>query len=117
MSPSPVPPQTTISLPVQTAVCHFRAAGALVVVVAVQALVVGLYRPPVLNLLLLKKSVPPQIIISLPDQIAAWSVELSAALAHTSVFGDAAWPADFIVRLAAHLSTLRVGGMTALLSH
>ena len=40
-----------------------------------------------------------------------------AALAHTSVFGDAAWPADFISRLAAHLSALRVGGMTALLSH
>ena len=40
-----------------------------------------------------------------------------AALAHTSVFGDAAWPAEFIVRLAAHLSALRVGGMTAFLSH
>lgn len=40
---------------------------------------------------------------------------VQAALAHTSVFGDAAWPAAFAARLAAHLSTLRQGGMIALL--
>jgi hypothetical protein len=41
------PPQTTISLPVQTAVWESRAVGALVVVVAVQLSVIGLYLPPV----------------------------------------------------------------------
>ena len=41
------PPQTIISLPVQTAVCHDRLLGALVVLVAVQLSVVGLYLPPV----------------------------------------------------------------------
>jgi hypothetical protein len=45
----PVPPQTIISLPVQTAVCEFRALGALVVLVAVQLSVLGLYLPPVLR--------------------------------------------------------------------
>ena len=41
------PPQTIISLPVQTAVCWYRAEGALVVLVAVQLSVLGLYLPPV----------------------------------------------------------------------
>src|SRR5437762_12422879 len=45
-------PQTIISLSVQTATCDSRAAGALVVLVAVQLSVLGLYRPPVLNMLL-----------------------------------------------------------------
>ena len=58
------PPQTIISLPVQTAVCCPRALGALVVLVAVQLSVVGLYLPPVLSL------VPPQTIISLPVHTA-----------------------------------------------
>jgi hypothetical protein len=43
----PDPPQTIISLPVQTAVCSPRATGALVVLVAVQLSVPGLYLPPV----------------------------------------------------------------------
>jgi hypothetical protein len=45
------PPQTiiSISLPVHTAVCSYRAWGALVVLVAVQLSVPGLYRPPVLK--------------------------------------------------------------------
>ena len=43
------PPQTIISLPVQTAVCCTRAEGALVVLVAVQLSVPGLYLPPVLR--------------------------------------------------------------------
>ena len=42
------PPQTIISLPVQTAVCPARSLGALVVLVAVQLSVPGLYLPPVL---------------------------------------------------------------------
>ena len=42
-----VPPQTIISLPVQTAVCKARALGALVVLVALQLFVAGLYLPPV----------------------------------------------------------------------
>jgi hypothetical protein len=43
------PPQTIISLPVQTAVWSTRAAGALVVLVATQLSVLGLYLPPVLK--------------------------------------------------------------------
>ena len=42
------PPQTIISLPVQTAVCEVRAVGALAVLVVVQLFVPGLYLPPVL---------------------------------------------------------------------
>ena len=45
--PETYPPQTTISLPVQTAVCEYRLTGALVLLVAVHAFVLGLYRPPV----------------------------------------------------------------------
>ncbi|HSW06757.1 mannitol dehydrogenase family protein [Aquabacterium sp.] len=41
---------------------------------------------------------------------------VQAALAHAPVFGAEAWPAAFVARLAAHLSTLRQGGITALLS-
>ena len=43
------PPQTTISLPVQTAVCCSRPIGALVVLVSIQISVLGLYLPPVLR--------------------------------------------------------------------
>ena len=43
------PPQTIISVPVQTAVAPSRAEGALVVLVAVQLSVLGLYLPPVLK--------------------------------------------------------------------
>ena len=39
------PPQTIISLPVQTAVCADRGLGALMVLVAVQLSVLGLYLP------------------------------------------------------------------------
>ena len=63
-----VPPQTIISLPVLTAVCWSRAAGALVVLVAVQLSVPGLYRPPVFKTPLLPA--PPQTIISLPVHTA-----------------------------------------------
>ena len=44
-----VPPQTIISLPVQTAVCQARPEGALVVLVRTQLSVLGLYLPPVLK--------------------------------------------------------------------
>lgn len=40
----------------------------------------------------------------------------NAALAHSAVFGTGPWPPVFAGRLARHLSTLRQGGMTALLS-
>lgn len=65
--PLPAPPQTIISLPLQTAVWSSRALGALVVLVAVQLSVLGLYLPPVF-----KKPVspPPHTIISLPSQTA-----------------------------------------------
>lgn len=62
------PPQMIISLPLQTAVCEFRANGALVMLVAVQLFVTGLYLPPVLKLL--APSVPPQMIISFPVETA-----------------------------------------------
>ena len=63
------PPQTIISLPVQTAVWEYRGSGALVVLVAVQVFVLGWYRPPVSKEPLLS-GVPPQTIISLPVQTA-----------------------------------------------
>jgi uncharacterized membrane protein YfbV (UPF0208 family) len=43
------PPQTIISLLVQTAVGKARASGALVVLVAAQLSVLGLYLPPLLK--------------------------------------------------------------------
>ncbi|MDR6856167.1 mannitol dehydrogenase family protein [Variovorax guangxiensis] len=46
------------------------------------------------------------------DDIAA----ANAALRYAPVFGAAPWPAPFAARLAAHLSTLRQGGMAALLA-
>ena len=61
------PPQTIISLKVQTAVSRSRAEGALVVLVAVQLFVPGLYLPPVLKT---EPSNPPQMIISLPVHTA-----------------------------------------------
>src|SRR6266850_1086463 len=67
----PSPPQTIIWLPVHTAVCWSRAAGALVVLVAVQLSVPGLYLPPVFKLLD-ESSVPPHTIISSPVQTAVW---------------------------------------------
>src|SRR6266516_3480043 len=51
------PPQTIISSPVQTDVCKALPAGALTTLVASQALVLGLYLPPVLTEL--KRSPPP----------------------------------------------------------
>jgi len=62
---APNPPQTIISLPVHTAVCRNRPAGAPVVLVAVQLSVLGLYLPPVFN-----APNPPQTIISLPVHTA-----------------------------------------------
>src|SRR6266550_3739044 len=62
---SPDPPQTSItsSLPDHTAVWPDRAEGALLVLVAVQLSVLGLYLPPVSKALTPSK--PPQTIISL----------------------------------------------------
>jgi hypothetical protein len=60
----PYPPQTIISLPVQTVLCRPRLEGALVVLVAVQLSVSGSYLPPVV-------SPPFQTIISLPVHTAA----------------------------------------------
>src|SRR5439155_223042 len=62
------PPQTIISLPVQTAVCSNRLVGAFVVLVAVQVFVVGLYLPPLFTEP--PPVSPPQTIISLPVQTA-----------------------------------------------
>ena len=69
LPPGPVtPPQIIISLPVQTAVCSNRAEGALVLSVAVQLSVMGLYLQPVF---VAPTAVwPPQTIISLPVHTA-----------------------------------------------
>src|SRR6266576_1851297 len=72
------PPQTIISVPVQIAVCERRAAGALLVVVAVQLSVPGLYRPPVFKSVK-KSSTPPQTIISLPARTAVCRLRPSGA--------------------------------------
>ena len=63
-----LPPQTIISLPVQTAVCSYRAAGALVVLVAVQLSVLRIVSPA--GIQRASPSYPPQTIISLPVQTA-----------------------------------------------
>ena len=67
---SPQPPQTIISLPVQTAEGRLRPVGALVVLVAVQLSVLGSYLPPVLKKVPGPVS-PPQTIISAPVQTLA----------------------------------------------
>jgi hypothetical protein len=64
------PPQTIISLPVQTAVCPARAEGAPVVFVAVQLSVIGLYLAPVFTTNGEEAVDPPQTIISLPVHTA-----------------------------------------------
>jgi hypothetical protein len=65
-----VPPQTIISLPVETAVWAYRADGALEVLVAVQPSMAGLYLPPVLKCV--GDASPPHTIISPPVQTAVW---------------------------------------------
>ena len=72
------PPQTIISLSVQTAVCWARPSGALVVLVVIQLSVLGLHRPPVLKTPLGLN--PPQTIISLPVQTAVWRYRQAGAL-------------------------------------
>jgi len=67
------PPQTIISLPVQTVVCKNRLVGTLMMLVAVQLSVSGLYLPPVLKHIkccLQSSLAPPHTIISLPVQTA-----------------------------------------------
>src|SRR5205809_362489 len=59
------PPQMIISPLIQTAVCQNLADGALVVLVAAQLSVLGLYLPPVLT-----GQHPPQTIMSLPVHTA-----------------------------------------------
>jgi hypothetical protein len=61
-----LPPHTTISLPVHTAVCEYRAEGALAMLIHV--FVLGSYLPPVFERPEL--STPPHTIVSLPVQTA-----------------------------------------------
>jgi hypothetical protein len=74
---SSYPPQTIISLPVDTCAWTYRAEGALMVLVAVQLSARGSYRPPVFKGLPLY---PPQTIISLPFHTAACAIRLAGAL-------------------------------------
>src|SRR5438445_11679410 len=80
LRPSPkrsLPPQTIISPPVQTPVCKSRPVGALVVLVAVQTSVFGLYFPPVF---IGNCPAPPQTIISLLVHTAVCTARLSGVL-------------------------------------
>src|SRR5438874_10434615 len=70
------PPHTIISLPVHTAAWLYRAVGALIVLIAVQLSITGLYLPPVFNVLPL---FPPQTIISAPVHTAVCSDRASGA--------------------------------------
>ena len=78
-APGALPPQTIISLPVQTAETLSRGEGALVVLVALQLSVLGLYLPPVFKLVVPLN--PPQTIISVPVQTAACESRALGALA------------------------------------
>jgi hypothetical protein len=71
------PPQTIISLPVQTALWWARVKGALSVVIPVQLSVIGLYLPPSFKF---KISSAPQTIISVPVQTALWRSRGDGAL-------------------------------------
>src|SRR5437773_2181501 len=66
-----------ISLSVQTAVWSDLPSGALLVLIAVQLSMVGLYRPPVFKY---GPAYPPQTIISLPVQTAVNSCRPAGAL-------------------------------------
>src|SRR6476660_4535737 len=92
---SSTPPQTIISLPLPTAVRPMRTDGALLVLVAAQLSVLGLYLPPVLNI---SPAPPPQMIISLPVQTAVCPDRASGAL---------------VVVVAVHVSSVH-GGPSAL---
>src|SRR4030095_12148113 len=86
------PPQTIISLPVQTAVRAYWAVGALVVLVAIQLFVLGLYLPPVFKGKRNRPGTPPQTIISLPVHTAVCALRPEGALlrlvaVHLSVLG------------------------------
>jgi len=71
------PPQTIISLSVQTAVWLSRASGALVMLVGVQLSELGSYRPPVF--MSLKRSLPPHTIICVTVHTAVCSLRPSGA--------------------------------------
>jgi hypothetical protein len=78
--PGDPPPQTIISPPVHTAVLA-DPAGALLVLVAVQLLVPGLYLPPVFKITPGgQQQNPPRTIISLPVQTAVWYTRAAGAL-------------------------------------
>src|SRR6476661_1404421 len=77
---SPAPPQTIISVPVQTAVCKSRGDGASATLVAFQLSVAGSYLPPLFKSPKEKSPVPPQTIISLSVQTAVCKSRGSGAL-------------------------------------
>jgi len=82
------PPQTTMTLPVQTAVWACRPTGAFTREVGVQLSIAGSSLPPVC-----RSGYPPHTIMTLPVQIAVWLVRGKGALAmevgtHVSVSGS-----------------------------
>ena len=70
---SSVPPQTIISLPVQTAVCQYRAAGALVMLVAAQLSVRGIVSPTGVQKVGAVISSPDNHFIVRPDRFVSTS--------------------------------------------
>src|SRR5436309_2568621 len=72
----PLPPQTSISLPVQMAECTNRGSGASRICVGVQLSETGSYWPPELKR---PADAPPQMIIRVPVQIAVWPARFSGA--------------------------------------
>jgi hypothetical protein len=127
------PPQTIISLPVQTSVRAYWAVGAFVVLVAIQLFVLGLYLPPVFKGKPNGPGTPPQTIISLPVHTAVCALRPEGALlrlvaVHLSVLGlylppvldpDAYWPPlappQTIIRLPVHTAVCALRPEGALL--
>src|SRR5437016_5194173 len=75
------PPQTIISLPVQTAACASRPEGASWILVLAQLSVLGLYLLPVFKKVGVMPIDPPQMIISLPVHTAVKKCRPVGALA------------------------------------
>src|SRR5262245_41254565 len=74
------PPQTIISVPVQTALCSIRPGAALIVAMEDHVSLTGSYRLPVPRKHPVPFPHPPQMIISVPVQTAVCLVRPSGAL-------------------------------------
>jgi hypothetical protein len=106
-----------ISLLAHTAVCPARAIGALVLLVAVQLSVVGLYLRPVFKKRA-KRDPPPQMIISLPVETAvepyrvpgALVVLIAVQLSMTGLYLPPVFPFQTIISVPAQTAVPPEGG-------